>query len=74
MIYQLENAGHYKGRESFDVRTKGGAYAGIISDAADGTVRVWFNASATRGSKRKFADRAAALDFIHTRRVKKGWA
>jgi hypothetical protein len=72
MIYQLDIAGHYKGRTSFDVRTAHGAYAGIIADAADGTVRVYFNSTATRGSKRKFADRAAALEFIHARREARG--
>lgn len=72
MIYQLDIAGHYQGRFSFDVRTQGGAYAGIISDAADGTVRVYFNSNATRGSKRKFADRQSALEFIHQRREKRG--
>ena len=72
MFYELSNAGCYKGRESFDVFTRSGAYAGIISDAADGTVRVYFNSSATKGSKRKFADRMAALEFIHQRRIKRG--
>lgn len=74
MIYRLESAGYYKGRESFDVTTPKGAYRGIIADAADGTIRVYFNSSATKGSKRKFASRSDALQFIQERRIKKGWS
>ena len=71
MFYRLENAGCYKGRESFDITTKGGAYCGIIADAADGTVRLYFNSTATKGSKRKFASRLDALEFMHQRREKR---
>lgn len=73
MIYQLDIAGHYKGRMSFDVRTKSGAYAGLIADTAKGQVRVYFNSNATRGSARRFDDRQAALEFIHQRREKRGF-
>ncbi len=72
MFYSLKNAGSYKGRQAFDVYPKSGAYAGIIADAADRTVQVYFNSNATRGSKRKFADRTSALDYIHQRREKRG--
>lgn len=73
MFYALEQAGYYKGRQSFDVRCKSGAYAGVISDQADGTVKVYFNSNCTRGSKRKFSSRQDAITFIHQRREKRGF-
>lgn len=72
MIYQLDIAGNVGRRLSFEVRTSSGAFAGIIADQKDGTVRVYFNSNATRGSKRKFPSRQAALGFIHARREKRG--
>lgn len=74
MTYGLEIAGHIKGvGQSFEVRTKSGAFAGIISERfKSGNVKVWFNSTATRGSSRKFTSVQSALDFIHARRVKKG--
>jgi hypothetical protein len=74
MIYQLDIAGSHEGRVAYDVRTPKGTFAGVISDQKGGYVRVYFNSTATKGSKRKFADRSEALEFIHARRVKKGWA
>ncbi len=76
MTYSLELAGHIKNLgQSFDVRTKGGAFAGVVSERfKTGDVKVYFNGSATRGSARKFASVQEAINFIHARRVKKGWA
>lgn len=71
MFYALEPAGNYKGRESFDLITKTGAFAGVIADAADGTVRAYFNFDGTRGSKRRFASRAAAIEYLHQRRERR---
>ena len=72
MLYQLDIAGSYKGRVSYDVRTRGGAYAGIIAEQAAGHCKVYFNSDATLGSARKFASIEDALNFIHQRREKRG--
>ncbi|MFO7788470.1 MAG: hypothetical protein R6W87_12010 [Halospina sp.] len=74
MTYGLELTGHIKGvGQSFEVRTKNGAFAGIVSERfKTGNVKVWFNSTATRGSARKFTSVQGALDFIHARRIKKG--
>ena len=69
MIYELSSAGI----ECFDIFTKRGAYAGLVAKKRDGYVLYW-NGNATRGSKRKFATMQDALEFMHQRRVKKGWA
>lgn len=76
MIYQLDSCGYIPNvGQSFDVRTKTGAYAGLISENfKNGMAKVYFNSNATRGSSRKFQSVESALDFIHARRVKKGWA
>ncbi len=71
--FQLEQAGATKEGISFDVRTRGGAFAGIISHRYNGVTRVWFNSTATRGSARKFRSIQEAAEFIYNRRVKKGW-
>lgn len=73
MIYSLDIAGRSGKSISFDVRSKTGAYAGIISWNGDkGFAKVYFNGNATRGSARKFPSIEAAMDFIHARRVKRG--
>lgn len=73
-ILALEIAGATKEGQAFDVRTKRGSFAGIISENfRSGIVRVYFNSSATRGSARKFESINAALDYIIERRQKKGW-
>ena len=76
MTYSLDLAGHIKGvGQSFEVRTQGGAFAGIVSERfKTGACKVWFNSTATRGSARKFSSVQEAVNFIHARRVKKGWA
>lgn len=76
MTYALDLTGHIKGvGQSFEVTTKGGAFAGIVSERfKTGQVKVWFNSTATRGSARKFQSVQAALEFIHNRRASKGWA
>lgn len=76
MTYALDLVGHIKDvGQSFEVRTKGGAFAGVVSERfKTGACRVWFNSTATRGSDRKFASVQDAVAFIHDRRVKKGWA
>ena len=76
MTYSLDLCGHIKNvGQSFEVTTKGGAFAGIVSERfKTGTVKVWFNTTATRGSARKFTSIQEALEFIHSRRVKKGWS
>ena len=68
-MYQLEAAGI----EAFDITTKSGAYAGIVVQRKDGTHALYWDSNCSRGSSRKFATRMAALDFMHQRRVAKGW-
>ena len=73
MIYQLEIAGSVGQNISYDVRTKNMAYCGIVAWKGDkGFAKVYFNSNATKGSARKFPSIDAALDFIHTRRERKG--
>ena len=65
----------WKGIGNFinNVRTRGGAFAGIISHRYNGVTRVWFNSTATLGSARKFKSIQEAAEFIYSRRIKKGW-
>ena len=72
-MFALTSAGATKDGRSFDVHTKGGAFAGIVAEHYGRGVKVYFNTNATRGSARTFTDIPAALDFIHARRIKKGW-
>ena len=71
--FSLDLAGATKEGRAFDVRTRGGAFAGLVSERYGRGVRVWFNGSATRGSAKLFADIPAALEYIAQRRIKKGW-
>jgi hypothetical protein len=68
-MYQIDSAGI----ECFDVRTKSGAYCGIVVKRPRGWVWFW-NSTATRGSKRLFNSVSDAIEFMHNRRVSKGWA
>ena len=68
-MYELS----WAGIECFDIFTKRGAYAGLVAKKRDGYVLYW-NSNATRGSKRKFTSIQQALEFMHQRRIKKGWA
>lgn len=63
----------YAGPAAFDVRTKRGAYCGVIAQSPKGDWRVYFNSNATKGSQRRFPTPEAAIAFIYERRVKKGW-
>lgn len=72
-ILQLDWAGATKEGRAFDVKTRGGAFAGIISEHYGKYVRVYFNSNATRGSARKFKSIPEAVDYIIARRIKKGW-
>jgi hypothetical protein len=75
-MLQLELAGHIAnvGR-SFDVRTRTGAFAGVISENfKTGAYKVYFNSSATKGSARKFQTIQDAAAFIIDRRIKKGFS
>ena len=74
-MFSIENSGFIKNvGQSFEVSTRSGAFAGIISESfKTGAVKVWFNTTATKGSARKFASINEALSFIYSRRVSKGW-
>ena len=73
MFYQVETAGYVQDLgQSFEIRTKNGAFTGIISERfKTGLFKVWFNSSATRGSARKFRSFEDALNFIHERRTQR---
>jgi len=74
-ILALEDCGGDKNGRAFDVRTRGGAFAGIISERySTGIVQVYFNSSCTKGSQRKFRSVNEAAEFMVARRIKKGYA
>lgn len=72
-MFEVDRIGGDETGTSYDIRTRGGCFAGIISVKNDGTARVYFNSTATRGSTRKFMGLAGAINYIYDRRVKKGW-
>jgi len=63
----------YAGINAFDVKTRRGAFCGIIAQSKQGDWRVFFNMTATKGSQRRFPSAQDAIRFIYDRRVKKGW-
>lgn len=69
-IYRLEGAGI----EAYDIFTRSGRYAGIVIQKKDGKHILYWNSNCTRGSARRFATRDEALEFMHKRRVSKGWS
>ena len=73
--YQLEMSGYVRNLgQSWDVRTKSGVFAAVISERfKSGLVKVYFNSNATKGSTRKFYSIQEALEFIHQRRINKGY-
>lgn len=73
-MFALEYAGSTETGRALEVRTAAGAFAGMVVENYGKAVRVYFNDTATRGSKRKFESIPHALNFIHDRRVKKGWS
>jgi hypothetical protein len=68
-MFSLESAGI----NCFDLFTRRGAFCGVISQTTKGDWRVFFNMTATKGSQRRFPSPEAAVEFIFSRRVKKGW-
>jgi hypothetical protein len=68
-MYQLHSAGI----EAFDIFTKSGRFAGIVVQKPAGHHVLYWDSNASRGSARKFPTRQDALEFMHQRRVKKGW-
>lgn len=69
LMFSLTSAGI----DCFDLHTRKGSYAGLISLTKRGDWRVFFNMTATKGSNRRFATAEAAVKFIYDRRIKKGW-
>jgi hypothetical protein len=68
-MFALESAG----TNAFDIRTRRGAYCGLIVQAKGGDWKVFFNMEATKGSQRRFPSADAAVKFIRDRRISKGW-
>ena len=62
----------YAGPAAFDVTTRRGAFCGVIAQTAKGDWKVFFNTTATKGSRRRFPEAKDAIAFIYARRVKKG--
>jgi len=64
----------WAGIKSFDVKTRTGAYAGLIALSNSGDFwRVYFDSNCTKGSQRKFSSVEDAISYIEARRIKKGW-
>lgn len=72
-IYEMIEGPCARGCRLFDTYTRKGNYSCLIIEKPAG-VHVYWNGDATRGTKRVFATISEALEFMHTRRVKKGWA
>lgn len=72
-MFAVEKIGGDETGTAYDIRTRRGGFAGVVSVKTDGTARVYFNSNATRGSARKFTNITVALDYIYDRRIKKGW-
>lgn len=68
-MFSLEPAGI----NAFDVKTRNGAFCGVIAQSPNGEWRVFFNMTATKGSQRRFPSPQDAVAFIRARRIKKGW-
>lgn len=73
-MFELVGAGGSKDGQAFDLFTSKGKFAGLIAETYGKGVRVYFDSNASKGSARNFKDVPAALDFIHDRRIKKGWS
>lgn len=61
------------GINAFDVHTRRGAFCGVIVQHKAGYWRVFFNMTATRGSRCRFETAEAAIKYIRDRRICKGW-
>ena len=72
-MLELVNAGGTKEGQAFDVFTRHGNYAGIITEKYGKHCSVYFDSNCSRGSARKFPSVQDAAEFIIARRVKKGW-
>ena len=71
--YSLQVAGSNKVGISWDVTIpETGQFVGLLSQRPS-HVKVYFNANCTRGSLKKFDSLEEAIQFIHNRRIKRGW-
>lgn len=73
-MFELSNAGGNNEGRAFDLFTRAGKFAGLLVETYGKGVKVYFDSNASKGSARNFNDVPAALDFIHARRIKKGWS
>lgn len=69
-MYFLEEVGP----EAFEVWTKSNRFACLVVQKPGGHHVLRWNTAGTRGSSRKFATRQDAIEFMHQRRVKKGFS
>lgn len=63
----------WAGNEAWDLFTRSGRFAGIIV-AKKNYFKLYFNGSCTKGSARKFATFNDAANYMHERRIKRGFA
>lgn len=65
----------WAGIEAFEIWTKSNRFCGVVAQhPTKGHHTLYWNSTATRGSKRKFKTRQEAIEFMHQRRIKKGWS
>lgn len=72
-IYGLSGAGETQLARAFDVTTRRGNYAGLIVETYGRGVKVFWNDTATRGSARNFSSIPDAIEFLHQRRLRRGF-
>ena len=68
-MYELESVGI----EAFEVFTKSGRFACMMVQKPKGHHVLYWNTSSSRGSARKFKTQQDALEFMHQRRISKGF-
>lgn len=68
-MYQLIEAGV----GAFDVYTKSNRFACMLVRKSRGHWALYWDSNASKGSARKFTSPVDAIEFMHNRRVSKGW-
>jgi len=72
--FSLTDTGWTREGRSFQVDTKSGYFAGMITENfKTKVVRVYFNGNCTKGSAVKFSSIAAACEYLVARRIKKNF-
>jgi len=69
-MYELESVGI----NAFEVFTKSGRFACMMVQKPGGHHVLYWNTNSSRGSARKFKTQSEAIEFMHQRRIQKGWS